>query len=69
MTDRAPPTWEQVLELARRIAGGEVGDPELTAKRLAALVLDFQAHVVHGHDTPAASTTRPAVSVGSAKQR
>jgi hypothetical protein len=60
MSDEAPATWEQVLQLARRIADGEVGDPALTAKRLAAMVLDFKAHVVKGHDTPAASTARPA---------
>jgi len=69
MTDAAPATWEQVLQLARRIADGDVGDSDLTAKRLAALVLQFQAEVVRGHETPAASSVRPALGVTQAKPR
>jgi hypothetical protein len=69
MIDRTPPTWERVLQLARRIADGEVGEPGLTAESLAALVLEFQEHVVLGRDTPAASTRRLAMGVGRVRLR
>jgi hypothetical protein len=81
MTDAVKTTWEDVLQLARRVADGEVGDPALSAKRLAALVLQFQADVVHGHDkrhapgrgtaneTPAASTTRPVAGTARRQSR
>jgi hypothetical protein len=46
MPDEPPVTWEQVVELARRVvAGGASGDPA-DAQRLAALVLEFQAQVI-----------------------
>ena len=39
-------TWEEVVELARRIEGGKGGDPALSSQRLARLVVQFHAQTV-----------------------
>jgi hypothetical protein len=41
-------TWEQVVDLARRIDGGQEGEEAPNSQTLARLVLQFHAEVVGG---------------------
>jgi hypothetical protein len=55
-------TWEQVVELARQIEGGEEGEQAPDSQRLARLVLQFHAAVVGGKAKPSSKVPPPSRS-------